>query len=286
MQYYKIRDFGEKLSVTVDFFRENLKSLIVIGLVIGIPGGIASSIALSNYFGAFTTMMGETEEDSIAAVTNMMSSMGLWSIFSLIVYALLTGLIYTYMKKIDGGNEKPSIGDLFREVVPRVPGLVVLLVILFIIAMLGFTFFFIPGLYLMIVFSLAIPVYFFENASIGEAMSKPFKLIKGKWWSTFGLLFISGIIAGLASYVFAIPMYVSMFSGLFEAVESAETDPNVFLESYTSWQTVAGTAFFTMGSYILYSIPIIALAFQYFNLKERTEATGIRSEIDNFEALS
>jgi len=286
MQFYKIRDFSEKLSASVQFFRENLKSLVVIGLTVGIPVGIASSFALSSYFGSISSMGTANDTQAVGMISSMMGNMGLYSLLSILAYALLTGLIYTYMMNVENGNNQVGIGELLQQVMPKLPGLMVVMLLILVMSSLGFMLFFIPGLYLIIVLSLAIPTYLFEGAGIGQAISKPFKLIKSKWWSTFGLLFISSLIAGLASYIFAIPMYATMFAGIFETVDNANTSPDDIFESYTSWQMVASTAVFSIGAYILYSIPIIALAFQYFNLKERTEATGIKSEIDTFEELS
>ena len=37
-----------------------------------------------------------------------------------------------------------------------------------------------------------------------------------------------------------------------------------------------------VGSYIVMMVPIIGIAFQYFNLVERKESTGLMQKIDSF----
>ncbi len=283
IEFYKIRQFGEKLSVSIDYFRRNIKSLAVIGLIVGIPVGLLSSYFFSSFFDTAANLENLPVADQDNLIVNFIFSYFAYFLMSLLVGSLMVGSVYTYMLESYGRDTPPSAGEVFGKALARVPGLIVLTLVIAIISVLGFTLFFFPGLYLLVVFSLAFPVFIFEKASVGQALSRPFKLIKGKWFSTFGLILLTSMLAGIASYVFAIPMYVGMFGNMFQSVDNQ--DPEAMLGYYQSWQMIAGTAIYTIGAYILFIVPLLALAFQYFNLKERAEGVGIRSEISEFENL-
>ena len=58
----------------------------------------------------------------------------------------------------------------------------------------GMLFFFFPAVYLLIVLSLGAAIIVFENSNPIDAISRSFSLIRGKWWSTFGLVVVMVII--------------------------------------------------------------------------------------------
>lgn len=289
IEYYKIRDFGAKLNITIEFIRQNFKTLMKLILIIAVPAGLLFSLLFSNLF---STMFGfglndpdMDENEAIGFLGVLGVNYVLMLVISLIVGALLFGVVYYYMRQVAETDEPVEVRAIFGKALGKVPGLVGLFFIMAILISLGFVVFILPGFYLMIVLLLAIPVYLFEEVSVSEAISRPFKLIRGKWWSTFGLVFIAYMIASASSYIFAIPMYVSMFAGMFSVMDSGEPDPNQLAELYTSWSTVVGMGVLMIGSYLTQLIPVIAIAFQYFNLKERVEGTGLKAQIENFENI-
>lgn len=50
--------------------------------------------------------------------------------------------------------------------------------------------------------SVGIPVLLLENVGIVESMRRSFQLIRHRWWPTFGVLFLSQLIAGAVRFVF------------------------------------------------------------------------------------
>jgi len=148
--------------------------------------------------------------------------------------------------------------------------------------MAGFIAFIIPGIFLMVVLSLAIPAMFFEKKGVFDAIGRSFKLIKGKWWSTFGLLFVASILMYAISMIFILPFYVFYFLSIFTLVEETGITADV-----SSWWFQGGMTlsvmFMFLGSYLTYTIPMVALSFQYFNLVERLESVGLMSEIQNLD---
>lgn len=285
---YKTRDFGAKMNATIEYIRYNVRPLLKIILLITAPVSLllASlySTTLSTFSELATSQAAGGENFSVFDVFGM-------NYFLMIVISMLTltftiSAVYTYMKLKDEQGVAPAIMEVYQKIWPKLPRLMALIIITSIFTVIGFFFLIIPGFYLMITLSLAIPIYLFEEGGIGKALSKSFKLIKGKWWSTFGLLIITALIASITSYVFAIPLYAVLFGKIFSISQTGAQDPEAVFSILSSWYMAAGMAFMMMGTYITGMIPLIALGFQYFNLSERVDGTGIRNQIGEFETVS
>lgn len=290
IQLYKMRDFGAKINATIEYIRQNIGPLLKLMLLIVLPMGLIASILFSNIYGSLGEMtavqQGGDPNAALGMVGSLMTNYTLMFLMTSITGALLISAIYTYMKLNNEEREaRPTVMEVYKKILPKLPMLLVLMILISVISFFGFMLFIIPGVYLMITLSLAIPIFLFEEKGIGNAFNKSFKLIKGKWWSTFGLLFVTGIIAGIVSYVFAIPFYFLTVGEMFTTVD-ADADPEAVFAIFTNWYTIIGMAIMMIGSYLTYMIPSIALAFQYFNLSERIEGTGIRNQINEFETVS
>lgn len=289
IELYRTRDFGAKINVTIEYIRYNLVPLIKVVLLVVVPMGLLFSLLFSNLFSSFSTIAGNpnmSEVETIGFLGAVGANYMLMIILGVITYSFMLAGVYSYIKMNDKQEGTPQVMDVYRNALPKIPGLVLLSILIGVICMVGFFIFILPGIYLMITLSIAVPAYLFEDIGIGGALGKSFKLIRDKWWSTFGLIIITGIIAMIVSYIFSIPMYAGMFGQMFSNVTEASEDPEAVFAIFSSWYTTLGMAVIVIGSQLTYLIPEIALAFQYFNLSERMEGTGIRSQIKDFEALT
>lgn len=121
------------------------------------------------------------------------------------------------------------------------------------------------GLYASIALSLYLPVLWLDNVSVAGALGRCFQLVRGKWWSTLGLLFVAGLIQVGVGIVFAVPQY-AVLGGKMLQLPGLGSDV----------LGLAAQAFYSVGLLVTYCIPLLALAFQYFNLVERRESYGLR----------
>jgi hypothetical protein len=131
--------------------------------------------------------------------------------------------------------------------------------------------------YLMISVSLTFIVRAYEKKGFFEAIGRSFKLVQGKWWSTFGLLMVLYFIMMVISYIPIIPWYVVT---VVSAVHN--TTANTFQEPSPMWATLT-TVFFMLyylAQMILAALPNIGIAFQYFNLVELKESRGLLNSIE------
>ena len=281
IEYYRIRDFGQKFNATIEYLRQHFLTLFVLILVVTVPFTVLGGFMQYYYFAEFQRFaLGAMDPFEILNLFGeLFPLMLLSSSISIVMNAALIGSVYTYMRMAQNSEEAIQPLDVIGQLVPKLAGIVVLLIASALISSIGVMFFFFPGVYLAVVFSLTIPVYVFEDVSVGEALGKPFTLIRGKWWSTFGLLFVTFLLVIIITFALAVP--IGLVIGLHELFGNGD-----FLseESSQFWQVLT-TSVVNSFSYVLFSLPSIALAFQYFNLTERTEGRGLKSEIQGFEDI-
>jgi hypothetical protein len=63
-----------------------------------------------------------------------------------------------------------------------------------VLLVLGYTFFLVPGIFLTVAWSAAVPALMFERARPLQALGRSLELVRGNWWRTFGALLVALII--------------------------------------------------------------------------------------------
>jgi hypothetical protein len=136
-------------------------------------------------------------------------------------------------------------------------------------AFLGIPLVFALATYLAVVLSLFFPVLWLEDGGVFATVGRCFHLIKGRWWATFGLLLVVGMIQGMLLIVFIIPQYAVMIGKMLH-VPGLSSDV----------LGIVAQCIYAVGIMFTYAIPLLALAFQYFNLAEQKEGWGLRLLVD------
>ncbi len=288
INFYKLRDFGAKMNATVEFLRENIGRLFLNLLFIAGPLALLLSTLFGNVMGSILDM---SQIQDPGEMGNVFSLLGgnyfLMMIISWLAVSMIVTVTYTYIRLYNEGAAKSTaITDILRLALKKYGGILLLGVLVTVVTILGMFFFLIPGIFLAVTLSLAYPIYMFENISVGEAFSRSFKLIKEKWWSTFGLLIISSLMAYVVQLVFSVPMMAVYFTSFFNIAEDVQNDPeNIsgIFEVFSSGYTTIAMTISMIGTYLTYSIPLIALGYQYANLVERSEGRGLMTEIEDFD---
>jgi hypothetical protein len=143
-------------------------------------------------------------------------------------------------------------------------------IVMIIFALLATTLLILPGIYVAVALSFIYIILMRENLDLGATFQRSFYLIQGKWWSTFGLLLIVGIIAGFIGAAFRIPGAIGSLTSFFKIGDGMSD----------IWLTINGVVI-TVGSVLVRSLVLIAIVFQYYNLVERREGSGIIHSINN-----
>ena len=281
------RDFGQKFNAVFTFVQTNFKSFIkVIGLTVGplaLIGGFFFGLFYSKIFG----MMRSATGGDIPEVFGVGVDILIACLFLMLASLWMVIAVYAFMAEYADGNENitieavwkrgkgkiiPTIGFIFLIVVAIsmfvglvivLPGNDIGLVVAFKI-LLAFVVLF----YVTFTLMLVLPDMVIEGSGVFESIERSFVLIRGKWWSTFGLYFVMNLISGFATYIFAIPLYIALVITILLQTSAGET------------LTVIGSCIMFLGQFLMMTLPILAIGFQYFNLVERKEATGLLKKID------
>ena len=258
------RDFGEKFNATFLFARQNFKNLGIILLLLGTPLLIAG-----NLFLAYFQVGVQTEVANFGKLSSGIWGFYILSIFVyLIAYTWLMTVTLVYMTEYAEGNREITLARVFSRASGKLGKLIgANLLITFIIAIASILLL-IPGIYLSVAFALIPAIIVIEDDPVFEAISRSISLVKTKWWSTFGLIIVMSVVAGMMQMVFTIPNIIySVTKALHAQLATFDTLSVIF-------QVLA-----SIGTALLYPLVFIAIAFQYFNLVERKESEGLKQQI-------
>ena len=135
-----------------------------------------------------------------------------------------------------------------------------------------------PGIFLWVPLSLAPALLIFKRASVMDAISDSFSLIKDNWWITFFTLLIMGLLVYMISLVFQFPLLIYYISkDIITASEASTADPS----SLFDWVYVVTNVISSLVQYLLYTVVVVASAFIYHNLDEKKNFTGSYRTISN-----
>jgi hypothetical protein len=284
IQLFEQRDFGNKINATFQYISQNFQSLgmallYIVGPV-AVGAGIASGILQSNML-RVTGDIARGQSNNPMAMIQMMSQFASPSFWLTMLFGLLANVAvvlttYGHMKVYDHTRGQAiTVADVWAEVQPVIGRAIIISVLGSILTVAGMLFFLVPGIYIGVVLSLALAVTMFEGTTFGETLDRCFKLIRDKWWSTFGLIVVVFIITAIIGMLFALPTSIIGF------LVSAKILP----DASTAW-LVIGNVIALVGRTLLNAILYVAIGFQYTNLVERQEGRGLLSAIDTIGAAT
>ncbi len=275
----RTRDFSAKINATFEFVKQNLKplakALIFISgpflLLQGLFNGLYQKQILSSGLSANPLNMFSSEA---------FSWLGISMVFLVFGYMSSLIIVNEFVRLYESSNNYEAIDlpDMWEGVKKNLLKMIGVGILMSIILTVATVFFIIPGIYLAIVLSLLPSIMIIEGKGFGDAFSRCFTLISQKWWSTFGLIFVTTIIVGIMAMVFTIPQYIFTFLIGTHKISGEVTEPAL-------WEQVGlilSSMFYTFGASLLGSIVIIAVVFQYYNLVERRESSGLLSKVESF----
>ncbi|GAB2847397.1 hypothetical protein GCM10027044_03040 [Hymenobacter ruber] len=285
------RDFGQKFSATFEFigahWRGLGRALLYIVLPAALLRGVAAAVLqqqmLQETLGAVrsgTRYSPNTAALEQLALMGRMTGTPLYWLNISVSFAFATLLVltvYSYVKLCmhPAPTDKPIMpGEVWQGVKEHFLGSFLSYFGLAILIIIGFFLLAIPGIYLSVAFSLFFVVKVMEGSGFGATLSRCLQLIKGKWWSTFGLLFIMLFMLGILFAVvgaMAGGLTLGMARGAL-GTDGANPNFSVLLIVLT---TLGGVL-----NLLIYPPILLAIAFQYFNLVERRDGIGLRHMVD------
>jgi hypothetical protein len=303
--FWKERDFGTKISATFEFigmhWRTLGKCLVYFVLPFTLLMGIGLGLFTNSMFNQMGGVLGTKHSGwhSTVGTTTSRSPFGTFSfggmalafVGGMLAFLLLTGTVLGYLRaRMRLPADQPvTPTEVWAELKARMGRMVLVIVLLgvgyvvvsfgglmlvgalaglggsAVSALLGFPLVFALLAYLAVVLSLFFPVLWLEDNSLVGTLGRCFQLIKGHWWATFGLIAVVSIIQGMMAFVFILPQYAVMFGKMLR-VPGLDSD----------LVGVLAQCIYAAGIIFTYTISLLAMAFQYFNLVERKEGLGLR----------
>jgi hypothetical protein len=277
------RDFGEIFNATFAFIGQEFKLLSKAVLFFVLPILIIAAILGVKAQIELQKVTNLIRAGNPADYTNPFSILGTtFKYYSYIILLYILGMtslsctVYGYIKLYTiKGKDQFDLNDIWSVVKKIFFPILGISIIVTLIVIFGSFFCFIPGIYLGVSLSVIFMAYIFEEKGFSDAFSRSFNLTGQKWWLTFGIIIIAYMMVSIMSLFLSIP---SILMGL---------KPLIFsLKNRQQYNFHYSTAYYIMNSitsligYILYSIVLIVIAFQYFSLREMKERPSLQDKID------
>lgn len=274
IEFRKVREFGDIISDTVVFIKQNLKPLLKAYFYICgffILASILSSIFMQLSIASMSTGRYQYEMNSpIRSLYNFGFSYAFYVIFLVlsIVSMHLTILCFValYIRKGNVAPTVPEVWSYFKYYFWRMFGSSIAMGIFWIICIMLCI---VPGIYVMPALVIFFPIMILENAGFSFAFERAFKLLKNEWWITFAVILVIYFIYNACAMVIQIPAIVISMASAFTHLEQPIT------KFYAIVTSLAQNL-----SQVFVIIPVVAAALIYFNLVERKESTGLMERID------
>jgi hypothetical protein len=261
-----IRSMGEVIDASIQFFKQNWKPLLkayftICGLF-WLSGLAVSTINQINTF----RLLADGESKLAATYTGTYFASILIDILSQTLI-MLTCLSFMALYR-DKGNVAPGVDEVWSYVkfyFFRFFGSYILLLLLICI---GFVLCFVPGIYLSVVVSLILTIMVIENGGLSYSYNRAFKLVKDKWWHTFGVIFLTFLLVGIASLLIVIPTEII---AAFIIFITGAHGYSIYMIAYNIAAHLAQ---------FLYLLPGIAITLAYFSLAEQKEDITLLERIE------
>lgn len=304
-EFWRERDFGAKISAVFEFLGVHWRPLGKCLLYFVLPGALLMGIGLGLFTNSMYNQIGQQTAGGHTMIGSPSTSpfnqfnlggMGFGFLGSMLSFLLLVGTVFGYVRarlhlpattpitpSVVWAEIKNRIGRMLLVIV--LAGTAYTVVVLGAIALiglfgrsgasavgaglLGIPLVFALATYLAVVLSLFFPVLWLEDGGVLATVGRCFHLIKGRWWATFGLLAVVGLIQGMLLIVFIIPQYAVMIGKMMH-VPGLNSDV----------LGLVAQCIYAVGIMFTYTLPLLALAFQYFHLAEQKEGWGLRLLVD------
>jgi hypothetical protein len=128
-----------------------------------------------------------------------------WSLIAALVgivgYFWVQAALVETVRDVRDGRADRTIGETFGAVQPRLPAVIAAGILAAIGIAIGFLLLIVPGLYLLTIWSMLIPVIVIEERRAGEAFTRSHDVVRGHGWQVFGLVLVTFLLVAIASGV-------------------------------------------------------------------------------------
>lgn len=307
VEFRKVRDFGDVLNVTFSFLRQNIsvlgKSLLLIVGPVALVGGL-SSLGMWSGFSLDPTST-SFEEDINYGLFGL--SYFLTIGMSMLSIVLALAVVNGYMLLYEQGNPDAitlqdvvnvvkerfwdMVGTAFFAFVLYIASFMILMfpvilvtvisstastviagLLLFILMIAWVVAFF----YFIVLAFLLFPVRMHEKLPLFDAVKRSRYLMGGNYGNSLAVLIVSFLLMAVLGLLFSTPSYILLFAGGMHAVSEGDA-------GWMKYGLTLASVIGSLGSSLLYGIPVTAMGLQYFSLVEKKDKAGLMQRIDEID---
>jgi hypothetical protein len=103
---------------------------------------------------------------------------------------LFTGMVVQLVADVQDGKRDATPGQLLRAVLPMLGSLLLVAIVAGVLILIGFVLIIVPGLVLLTIWSVAVPVVVLERPPGLGALGRSRELVRGNGWQVFGVILI------------------------------------------------------------------------------------------------
>jgi hypothetical protein len=298
IELYKVRTFGDMLSDTFNFVRQNFKPLFKGLFYIVSPALLLMAIfwAYSYQILGGSSSFDLTDPYLTGYLTGKMLPVYL---FMFIGTTLLMSVTFSYVKLYAEDKEREISVSMLWQVAKKyfwklvglqvilgigagiiiavpVAGLIVALSTNSVVGIF-LTFLLFLAIFILLIFFF-IKIYFspllivVKDKGIFGAISESWSFTKGIFWKTFGFTLVLGLLVGIISYIFLLPGYLVMIIGMITGFAGNEGD----MALLSGVLLALGLAVATL----MYSVTFTGQGIIYFSEIEKREGINLQKQID------
>src|SRR3954468_18988 len=206
---------GEILDVSIKLVRRNWRTLATLVLIAAVPVAIVSLLITTS---TSTTTYDPTTDVRVRDDGSAYGAgVAVHQLLQLVLYLLAT--VACFGAIADGYlGRRPEWRSSLRVAARRAPMALVMGILAFLAIAAGFIAIVIPGIFLAVRWSVALPALLLERRGPVAALGRSWQLVKGFWWKVFGTLFVAYLLVFVLSL--AVGGVVGVVLGVFTSVDS------------------------------------------------------------------
>lgn len=207
---------GELLDAAMKVCTANFRTLIRISLFVVLPAQLISAIVLASTMPEdwtantwdFSAQDDETisDDDAWTLIAGQLVSLAV----VVVMQMLATAACFRAIAQAWLGNE-PDWRESLKFGVRSAPGLLWVTILVGLATLAGTIACLIPGIWLYVLFAVAMPVLLVEGTGGRKALGRSKRLVEGRWWATFGALMLGFLLAGLLTFVADLAVSLPLF---------------------------------------------------------------------------
>ena len=171
---------GESWELYTKFFRRFFVIAIIVYLIVNLFNALVASLI---GHGAGISLL-------LALTTMVVSLVGTFWLEGALVFAV---------DDVRDGKIDSSVGEIFERVRPYLGTLILAGILAGLGIAVGFLLLIVPGLILLTLWCLIVPVIVLEGKQVGESFSRSRELVRGHAWTVFGVVVVTAILSAIAS---------------------------------------------------------------------------------------